>query len=305
MHIPDQMISGAICPVTGIIAVGGLAITTVFAMKQKEKPNPMRFGAVAALMFGLQMLNFPISGATSGHFLGGALSVSLLGTPFGILAMYLLVGVQAFVFGDGGVFAFGANALSIGLVGAGIAGLTRALFCKTIRQGSLSAFLPGYIPDYMPGFLSGFISVSASAFACSIILSAGTQQSVQSVLSAMMGIHLVIAVFEGIITVCVLRLAEFLKSDLCLLGLAVTAGLVSPLASSLPDGLETASHALGISSGIQAGTQVFSPIFMEYTVPFLPGPLSSVLAAVAGVWICFGIGGKLCCFVQGRTMFLK
>lgn len=309
MHIPDQMISGAICPITGIIAVGGLAITSVFAMKQKEKPDSMRFGAVAALLFGLQMLNFPISGATSGHFLGGALSVSLLGTPFGILAMYLLVGVQAFVFGDGGVLVLGANALTMGLVGAGFGGLTRTLLTKTIRPGTLTAFLPDYIPDSligsMSGFLSAFLSVAASAFACSIILSAGTSQTVQSVLSAMMGVHFVIAVFEGIITICVLRLAESLKSDLCLLGLAVTAGLVSPLASSLPDGLETVAHALGITSVIQAGTQVFSPIFMEYSVPFLPGTLSAIMAGVAGVWICYCVGKRILMMGAGTACFIS
>ncbi|WP_027359521.1 PDGLE domain-containing protein [Desulforegula conservatrix] len=121
----------------------------------------------------------------------------------------------------------------------------------------------------------------------------------------MMGIHLVIAVFEGIITICVLRLAESIKSDLCLLGLAVTAGLVSPLASSLPDGLETAAHALGITSAIQAGTQVFSPIFMEYTVPFLPGPLSAIMAGVAGVWISYGVGKRILLMGDRTACFIS
>ena len=146
------MLTGSVCPVTGLIAIGGLALTSVLAVKQKEKPAASRFGAVAALIFGLQMLNFPISGSTSGHLVGGALAAGLLGTPFGILALYLIVTVQALVFGDGGVYSLGANILTMGLVGAGTGGYLRTLFSGFSGLSSSSG--NSILHDFPAAFIS-------------------------------------------------------------------------------------------------------------------------------------------------------
>ena len=73
MHIPEQMMNGAVCPVTAGIAVTGLAVAGYAALKTKKKPSPFLFAAVAGFIFAAQMLNFPIGGGTSGHYLGAAL----------------------------------------------------------------------------------------------------------------------------------------------------------------------------------------------------------------------------------------
>ena len=69
MHIPEQMMNGAICPVTAGIAVTGLAAAGYAAFKTKKKPSLSFFASVAAFIFAAQMLNFPIGGGTSGHYL--------------------------------------------------------------------------------------------------------------------------------------------------------------------------------------------------------------------------------------------
>ena len=49
------------------------------------------------------MLNFPVAGGTSGHFLGAALAAVLLGPWLACLVLAVVLGVQAFVFADGGI----------------------------------------------------------------------------------------------------------------------------------------------------------------------------------------------------------
>ena len=81
-------------------------------------------GVTAAFVFAAQMLNFPVAGGTSGHFLGAALAAILLG-PW--LACLVDGGrpraPQAFVFADGGITALGANILNMGVIGALVVGV--------------------------------------------------------------------------------------------------------------------------------------------------------------------------------------
>ena len=87
-----------------------------------ERRVPL-LGVIAAFMFAAQMLNFPVAGGTSGHFLGAALAAMLLGPWLACLVIAVVLGVQAFVFADGGITALGANVLNMGVVGALLAGL--------------------------------------------------------------------------------------------------------------------------------------------------------------------------------------
>ena len=57
-----------------------------------------------------------------GHLLGGVLAAALLGVPFGVLAMALVVTLQCFVFADGGLSVLGANLLNMAVIGAGLGG---------------------------------------------------------------------------------------------------------------------------------------------------------------------------------------
>src|SRR5688500_579771 len=119
MHIPDGFLSNEValaCAVPAIAAVGyGLRRAEV---DLDDRRVPL-LGVTAAFVFAAQMLNFPVAGGTSGHFLGAALAAVLLGPWLAGLVLAVVLGVQAFVFADGGITALGANVLNMGALGGG------------------------------------------------------------------------------------------------------------------------------------------------------------------------------------------
>src|SRR3954452_18351443 len=122
MHIPDGFLSTDValaCAVPAIACVGyGLRRAS---LDLGERRVPL-LGVTAAFVFAAQMLNFPVAGGTSGHFLGAALAAILLGPWLACLVMAVVLGVQAFVFADGGITALGANILNMGVIGALLVG---------------------------------------------------------------------------------------------------------------------------------------------------------------------------------------
>ena len=128
MHIAQGMLKGAICPVTAGISIAVVGIASYFALKSKDKPDAGKFFKVIALIFVMQMLNFPIQNGTSGHFLGGTFAAVILGTPFAVIAMTIILTVQTFLFGDGGINALGANILNMAIIGTLIPGNSTKLF---------------------------------------------------------------------------------------------------------------------------------------------------------------------------------
>src|SRR5215213_2454166 len=116
MHIPDGFLSTEValaCAVPAVVAVGvGLRRAEV---DLDERRVPL-LGVTPAFVFAAQMLNFPVAGGTSGHFMGAALAALLLGPWLACLVLAVVLLVQAFLFADGGVSALGANVLNMGVV---------------------------------------------------------------------------------------------------------------------------------------------------------------------------------------------
>src|SRR5690348_14933054 len=85
MHIPDGFIDGPTSLAAGAVAVGGLAVCvkrTAAVLDDRQVPLA---GVVAAFVFAVQMLNFPVAAGTSGHLLGGLLAAVLVGPYLGAL----------------------------------------------------------------------------------------------------------------------------------------------------------------------------------------------------------------------------
>ncbi|MDR2373679.1 MAG: energy-coupling factor ABC transporter permease, partial [Bifidobacteriaceae bacterium] len=139
MHVPDHFLNDPTSVVTGVLAVGALAAAVRQARQpaladgavQDEPTGPLArpslmsltdragapaFAATTALVFGLQMLNYPVAQGTSGHLLGGALAAALLGPARGILAVSTVLVVQCLAFADGGLSALGTNILLMAVV---------------------------------------------------------------------------------------------------------------------------------------------------------------------------------------------
>jgi cobalt/nickel transport system permease protein len=116
MHIADGHID---LTVAAVFVVASLVVLAVAARRADGELDGARvplLGVTAAGIFAAQMLNWPIPGGTSAHFVGGALAALMLGPHLGALAMATVVGTQALVFGDGGVTALGANLFNMAIV---------------------------------------------------------------------------------------------------------------------------------------------------------------------------------------------
>ena len=122
MHIPDGFLSPEVAAGTALVATGAVAIGLRRAGSQLDDRVVPLLGVTAAFVFAAQMLNFPVAGGTSGHFLGAALATVLLGPWLACLVLAVVLGTQSFVFADGGVSALGANVVNMGVAGALVTG---------------------------------------------------------------------------------------------------------------------------------------------------------------------------------------
>ena len=121
MHVPDGFLSVGVALVLWAFAVVvvGVALRRVNA-EVGERQVPL-MGVLAACIFAGQMLNFSVTGGTSGHLMGAAIAALLLGPWAAILVMTCVVGVQALIFQDGGLLALGANIVNMGIIGVSVA----------------------------------------------------------------------------------------------------------------------------------------------------------------------------------------
>lgn len=284
MHIPSTMLSGAVCPVTWAVSVVGVGAAARATKTSQTKPSAARFAAVTALIFGLQMLNYPVQSGTSGHLVGGLLAVALLGIPFAVLSMTIVLAVQAFFFGDGGINALGANVLNMALIGAGLLGFMYESMKKRGLNDNIS--LAG----------ASFLAVLAAAFACSLEVAASGAVAINKVLPAMMSVHAFIGLGEALLTVAVVALVRayahaWKKNEASIaVGatiLALIAAFLSPLASGFPDGLEWVAEKL---SFIEFSASRFSALFADYQVALVSNEAAAtVLAGLVGIAISFGL----------------
>jgi cobalt/nickel transport system permease protein len=292
MHIPDGFLNLVVSLVFWLLTavMVGLAIAkTNHALGEKQIPL---MGVMAAFIFAAQMLNFPVAGGTSGHFLGGALAAIVLGPWAGILVMTAVVGVQGFLFQDGGLLVMGANIFNMGILTAAIGfGLYRTVINRSRATRMVVAGL------------AAWLATMSAALMVSLQLWVSGTSRLEIVIPAMLGVHVFIGIGEALITVAALAFIEQTRPDLLSAEKAATSGgrgwivagillsllavLLSPLASAHPDGLERVAEDLGfLNSGLDAPYQVLP----DYTLPFLgETALSTILAGAVGALIVLGL----------------
>lgn len=284
MHIPASMLNGAVCPVTLAVGAVGVGVAAYAARKSEEKPSSARFAAVTALIFALQMLNYPVQNGTSGHLVGAMLGVALLGVPFAVLSMSIVLAVQAFFFGDGGVNALGANILNMAFIGAGLMGFA---FNKAIKAGlNKNASLA----------IASLLSVLAGAAACSIEVAISGTVDFNKVMPAMISVHTLIGLGEAVVTIAVVTVLQsaerYWKANeqsfaLGAGALAIVAAALSPFASGFPDGLEWVAERLSFA---QFGGFEIPAMFPDYQATFIGNAaVSTVMAGFIGVVIVFAV----------------
>jgi cobalt/nickel transport system permease protein len=148
-------------------------------------------------------MNIPIPWGTSGHMLGGVMAAIILGSPFaGVLILALVLIVQGFLFGDGGISVMGANILDMGIIASFAGYYTYRTIKNSVGMGKAS-------------FIGGWVGIFIGAEAVAIELAiAGTFPLIPAM--TWMGIyHAVIGVIgEGLITAIVVTSIMKTRSDL-------------------------------------------------------------------------------------------
>ncbi|HSM70519.1 MAG TPA: energy-coupling factor ABC transporter permease, partial [Anaerolineales bacterium] len=251
LHIPENFLSLAVSLVCWLIAASVQSVAISRTNKSLGEKQVPLMGVMAAFIFAAQMINFPVIGGTSGHLLGGVLAAIMLGPWAGMLVMTAVIAVQALLFQDGGLLVMGANIMNMGLVTVAIGyGLYRGV---SGGNRTLKLSVAG---------VAAWLSVMAGALFTSLELWLSGYAKLQIVIPAMLSIHALIGIGEALITVAALTF--ILQSRPDLLGeksesakgsrgwvvagvlMSILVVLLSPLASSDPDGLERVASDLGI-----------------------------------------------------------
>jgi cobalt/nickel transport system permease protein len=193
MHVPDGFLTPEVAAACAVPAIGAVGYGLRRASRELDERRVPLLGVTAAFVFAVQMLNFPVAGGTSGHFLGAALAAILLGPWLACVVLSVVLVTQSFVFADGGVTALGANILNMGVVGA-------------LVVGGLMVAAQRILPHRRAAFLAvtgagAWLAVVAGAGACSLELAISGTVPLGMVLPAMLGVHILIGVGEAVITV--------------------------------------------------------------------------------------------------------
>jgi cobalt/nickel transport system permease protein len=207
MHIPDGFINATTSLGAGAVTLGGIGVAVRRSAATLEDRQVPLAGLVAAFVFAAQMLNFPVAAGTSGHLIGAVLAAVLVGPWAGALCLSVVLLVQA-LFADGGLTALGLNILNLAFA-AGLGGYAvflglRKVLPKTRRAVVLSV-----------GVASGLsVVLAAIAFLVEYALGANVGVPFGTVAGAMVGVHLLIGIGEGVITAMTVSAVLSVRPDL-------------------------------------------------------------------------------------------
>jgi cobalt/nickel transport system permease protein len=206
MHIPDGFLNIATVATTYAVSAGGVGNAVRVANKKLGEKQVPLMGILAAFIFAAQMLNFPIAGGTSGHFLGAALAAILLGPWAAVLIMSCVLIAQCLIFQDGGLLALGANIFNMGIVASFSSYYIYRLVTLLMGDGRRGILVGG--------FAGAWVSVFLASIFCALELAVSGASPMGIVLPAMAGVHALIGIGEGLITGAVLSLVLATRADL-------------------------------------------------------------------------------------------
>ncbi|MFF4581856.1 energy-coupling factor ABC transporter permease [Streptomyces sp. NPDC001373] len=335
MHVPDGFIDAPVSVAAGVAATAAVAVSLRGARRELDERTAPLAGLVAAFIFAVQMLNFPVAAGTSGHLLGGALAAILVGPYTGVLCVSVVLLMQGILFADGGLTALGVNILNMAVVTVLVSYAVFRLLLKLLPSGRRSVTVAA--------FAGALLSVPGAAFMFTLLYALGgtTDVPIGKVFTAMVGVHVLIGIGEALITAATVGAVIAVRPDLVhgarglatplklrvggelvdapaaapvpaaarstrklwLTGLAtalVLAGFVSFYASTSPDGLEKVAADKGIDSKVQEHAAADSPL-ADYSVKDVDDArLSGGLAGVIGVGATVAAGSGVFWAVRRR-----
>ena len=268
-------------------------------------------GLLTALFFAVMFMNFPLVGPTTAHLLGGAVIGLILGPFAGLISMSIILVMQAFMFGDGGLITLGANVLNIGVIGVFIPCIIFIILNKLFKPKIGSGL-------YATIFISAFFGDLFAAIA------AGTEVGL-SPLSPWYGLsvavpamalnHAIIGAAEGIVTVILIMTLLKLRPDVLekspILGkLSLFKNKETPLLKNKKSNKKTvivglivalifvilgvfcfsyALEMLDLKAGELGLTErpIYDPLFPDYSFPKLEGQWGDLLIGVIFTLLLF------------------
>lgn len=275
MHMADALISPAVGG-TMLAASAGAAAYSIkkIQIDMDEKKIPL-MGVMGAFVFAAQMINFAIPGTgSSGHLGGGILLAILLGPYAGFLTMASILLIQALIFADGGLLAYGCNVFNMGFYTCFIGypliykwAARKGLTSKNIFWGSMFSAVVG-------------LQLGAFSVVLETLASGKTQLPFETFLLLMQPIHLAIGIVEGLVTAAVVAYVWKARPELLdsgsagalegisikkvATGLAIAAiaigGGLSWFASANPDGLEWSMFKAAGTTELEASGGIYDTL---------------------------------------------
>jgi cobalt/nickel transport system permease protein len=156
---------------------------------------------------------------------------------------------------------------------------------------------------FLGGFAAAWLSIVVAALAAALELAASGTSPANIAIPAMGGIHVLIGIGEGLITLGALAFLQATRPDLLQagsartvhgglvwvfgLGIALLLAIVSPLASTHPDGLEWVAEQKGF---LDVAKGPLFKIIPDYAIPGISNfAVSTILAGVIGTLLVFGL----------------
>ena len=208
MHVPDGFLDAPTSLATAGVAAAAVAVALRGARRELDDRVAPLAGIIATFVFAGQMINFPVAGGTSGHLMGGALTAVLVGPCTGILCMTVVLGVQSLLFADGGITALGTNVVLMGVV---------AVVSGYVVFRGAQAVLPRRISMVAPAAALGAaasVVMSAASFVGLYAVGGAVPLPIDTLLGAMLGVHVVIGIGEAVITFVVVAGIVSVRPDL-------------------------------------------------------------------------------------------
>lgn len=312
MHIPDNYLSPSTCAVMGAVMIPVWTKAVKEVKKEITKKKMPLLGVGAAFSFLIMMFNVPLPGGTTGHAVGATLIAILLGPWSACISVTIALVLQAFMFGDGGILAIGANCFNMAFV---IPIVGYYLFNMIKRN------IKGKNGEYIAAFIAAYFALNVGALCAAVEFgiqplifkdAAGmpmySPYSLGISIPAMLIPHLlVVGLIEGVVTAGVYAFVKKLSPDVIredikvklkpiytFIVVLIALSPIGLLASGTAWGewgadeinaVTSGGKALGyVPKGMKDGFE-FNALMPDYAVNGMPEVLGYILSALAGVAI--------------------
>lgn len=201
MHIHEAVLSGS--PEGIAVLCAGAAATaagTALGLRRLDYEQLPRVALVSSAFFVVSLIHVPM-GVTSVHLvLNGLVGLILGWAAFPALLIALLL--QAVLFGHGGLLALGINTLTMALPAVICCHLFRR--AASVRSAGL-AFSAGFAAGLLAMLLAALLTAAALALA---------GKEFELLAKAVVGLHLFVAVVEGLVTGSVVLFLRQVRPEL-------------------------------------------------------------------------------------------